>query len=46
MSEWYLNKPVKFNNFNKFEKLNKIKADLIKKQDKFLSLLLDGKVVK
>lgn len=46
MSEWYLNKPVEFKNFNKFEKLNKIKADLKKKQDKFLSLLLDGKRVK
>lgn len=46
MSEWYLNKPIEFKDFNKFEKLDKIKADLKKKQIKYLSLLLDGKKVK
>lgn len=46
MSEWYLNKPIEFKDFNKFEKLDKIKADLKKKQINFLSLLLDGKKVK
>lgn len=46
MSEWYLNKPIEFKGFNKFEKLDKIKADLKKKQFIYLSLLLDGKKVK
>lgn len=46
MNEWYLNKPIEFKDFNKFEKLDKIKADLKKKQIKYLSLLLDGKKVK
>lgn len=46
MNKWYLNKPIKFDNYNKFEKLDKIKADFKKKQNKFLSLLLDGKRVK
>lgn len=46
MSKWYLNNPIKLDNYNKFEKLDKIKADLKKKQTKFLSLLLDGKRVK
>lgn len=45
MGEWYLVKPVKMDKFNKFEKLDKIKTDLKKKQSKYLSLLLDGKKV-
>ena len=43
MDKWELNKPIMFDNFNKFEKLDKIKADFTKKQNKYLSLLLDGK---
>lgn len=46
MSEWYLNNPIDFKDFNKFEKIDKIKADSKKKQIKYLSLLLDGKKVK
>lgn len=46
MRKWCLNDPIVFKNFNKFEKINKIKTDLKKKQDNFLSLLLDGKRVK
>lgn len=44
--EWFLNQPVEMKNFNKFEKLVKIKNDLKEVESKYLSLLLDGKKVK
>ena len=46
MKEWYLVNPIEIKNFNKLEKLDNIILDYDKKQQEYISLLLDGKEVK